>query len=58
MNIKKTANLLINFANNRLAELFGLILLSLGLLLFIALFLIHLMIQTLYFQKILKLKIF
>ena len=38
MNIKKTANLLINFANNRLAELFGLILLSLGLLLFIALY--------------------
>ena len=38
MNIKKTANLLINFTNNRLAELFGLILLSLGLLLFIALY--------------------
>ena len=38
MNIKKTANLLINFATNRLAELFGLILLSLGLLLFIALY--------------------
>ncbi len=38
MNIKKTANLLINFATNRLAEVFGLILLFLGLMLFIALF--------------------
>ena len=37
MNIKKTANLFINFATNRLAEIFGLVLLFLGLLLFVAL---------------------
>ena len=38
MDIKKTANLFINFAFNRLAEMFGLLLFFLGLLLFIALF--------------------
>ena len=38
MNIKKTANLFINFTTNRLAEMFGLVLLFLGLLLFVALF--------------------
>ena len=38
MNIKKTANLFINFTTKRLAEMFGLVLLFLGLLLFVALF--------------------
>ena len=38
MDIKKTANLFINFTTNRLAEMFGLVLLFLGLLLFVALF--------------------
>ena len=38
MNIKKTSNLVINFASNRIAEMLGLILFCLGLMLFIALF--------------------
>tara|TARA_Y100000591_G_scaffold314894_1_gene321928 strand:- start:30 stop:338 length:309 start_codon:yes stop_codon:yes gene_type:complete len=38
MNIKKTSNLLINFAIKRLAETLGLIVFFLGLLLFISLF--------------------
>ena len=38
MDIKKTANLFIDFAAKRLAEIFGIILLFLGLALFIALF--------------------
>src|SRR6056300_1106416 len=37
MNIKKTANLLINFAIKRLAEIFGLLILVSGLMLFLAL---------------------
>ena len=37
MNIKKTANLLINFALKRLAEIFGIIILFIGLFLFISL---------------------
>ena len=37
MNIKKTANLLINFAINRLAEIFGLLISISGLMLFLAL---------------------
>ncbi len=37
MNIKKTANLLINFTINRLAEIFGLMVFTSGLLLFLAL---------------------
>ena len=37
MNIKKTANLLLNFAINRLAEIFGIIIFLSGLTLFIAL---------------------
>ena len=38
MDIKKTANLFINFVTKRLAEFSGLILLFLGLALFVALF--------------------
>ena len=38
MNIRKTASLLIDFATNRLAEIFGLVLILSGLMLFIALF--------------------
>ena len=38
MNIKKTANLVINFVSNRLAEILGLIFFCLGLMLFVALF--------------------
>ena len=38
MNIKKTANLLLNFTFKRLAEIFGLIILCSGLFLLIALF--------------------
>ena len=38
MNIKKTANLFINFATNRLAEVLGLLLIFLGFMLFVALF--------------------
>ena len=37
MNIKKTANLLINFAIKRLAEIFGLLISVTGLMLFLAL---------------------
>ena len=37
MNIKKTANLLINFASKRLAEIFGIVIFFAGLLLFISL---------------------
>ena len=37
MDIKKTANLLLNFTINRLAEIFGLIISSAGALIFIAL---------------------
>ena len=37
MNIKKTANLLINFTINRLAEILGILIFSGGILLFIAL---------------------
>ena len=37
MNIKKTANLLINFTINRLAEIFGILIFSGGILLLIAL---------------------
>ena len=38
MNIKKTANLLINFAIKRLAEILGILLFFSGILLFVALF--------------------
>ena len=38
MNIKKTANLLINFATKRLAEIFGIFIFLSGILLFISLF--------------------
>ena len=38
MDIKKTANLLLNFTLNRLAEISGIIIFSAGILLFIALF--------------------
>ena len=38
MNIKKTANLLLNFAIKRLAEIFGIIIFISGLLLLISLF--------------------
>ena len=38
MDIKKTANLLINFTIKRLAEIFGIIIFSSGLLVFVALF--------------------
>ena len=37
MNIKKTANLLLNFALNRLAEIFGILISSAGVMLFLAL---------------------
>ena len=38
MDLKKTANLLLNFTIKRLAEIFGIIITSIGILLFIALF--------------------
>jgi S-DNA-T family DNA segregation ATPase FtsK/SpoIIIE len=38
MNIKKTANLLLNFAIKRLAEIFGIIIFILGLFYYLALF--------------------
>ena len=38
MNIKKTANLLINFALKRLAEIFGILIFFSGILLFVSLF--------------------
>ena len=38
MDLKKTANLLLNFTIKRLAEIFGIIVTSIGILLFIALF--------------------
>ena len=38
MNIKKTANLLINFATKRLAEIFGIFIFLSGVLLFLSLF--------------------
>ena len=38
MDIKKTANLLINFTIKRIAEIFGLLIISIGILLLISLF--------------------
>ena len=38
MNIKKTANLLLNFAIKRLAEIFGILTFLAGIMLFISLF--------------------
>ena len=56
MNIKKTANLLLNFAIKRLAEIFGILISLAGVMLFLALITYSPMIQILFFLKIQKLK--
>ena len=56
MNIKKTANLLINFTTKRLAEIFGILIFFGGIFYFLHYLHIHLKIQILFFQKIQKLK--
>jgi S-DNA-T family DNA segregation ATPase FtsK/SpoIIIE len=56
MNIKKTANLLLNFTIKRLAEIFGILISLAGVMLFLALITYSPMIQILFFLKIQKLK--
>ena len=59
MDIKKTANLLINFTIKRLAEIFGIIIFFARFSFYLLHYLpIHLKIQILFFQIIQKLKIF
>jgi len=56
MNIRKTANLLLNFAIKRLAEIFGILISLAGGLLFLSLITYSPMIQISFFQKIQKFK--
>ena len=58
MDIKKTANLFIDFAGKRFAEISGLLLFFLGLALFVALFTYSPEDPNLFFQITLKSKIF
>ena len=58
MDIKKTANLLINFTIKRIAEILGYNYFDCWYFLFLHYLPIHLKIQILFFQKIQKLKIF
>ena len=58
MNIKKTANLVINFAIKRLAEIFGITIFIAGVFLFLSLISYSPEDPNFIFQIVLKLKIF